>query len=109
MDDNLAQALRDFDGMTHCRGCHGSWARRTELQHCTGCHRTFTNVRAADMHRIAGRCVDPAEIVAPKTGKPKLMVSTRPRDPRTTVEVWATYSETFTVQHQSEIESEDDR
>lgn len=55
--------------LTHCRVCHGSWGRRTEWQHCTSCHRTFSTVVNADLHRRSGRCEDPADIVAKKTGK----------------------------------------
>jgi hypothetical protein len=77
-----------FENMTHCRACHGSWKRQSEFQHCTGCHRTFTNWRAADMHREGGQCLDPVE-VRTKAGKPKLARSTRRLDPRTTVELWA--------------------
>lgn len=81
--------LPGFDGMTHCRGCHGSWRRQSEVQHCTGCHRSFTNVGAADMHRDNGRCLDPATVVGPKSRKPKLALSTRKMDPRSTIELWA--------------------
>lgn len=77
-----------FDSMTHCRRCHGSWKRQTEFQHCTGCCRTFTNVRAADMHRDGRRCLDP-ETVRTKSGTPKLQRSTRRLDPRSTVELWS--------------------
>lgn len=78
-----------FDGMTHCRECHGSWRRQAEFQHCTVCHRTFTNWRAADMHREGGRCLDPAAVTGPKSGKAKLARSIRRLDSRTTVELWA--------------------
>jgi hypothetical protein len=84
-----------FDGMTHCRGCHQSWRRASEYQHCTGCHRTFTNVAAADMHRDGGRCLDPATVVGPKSGKAKLQRSTRRMDPRATVELWSHAGETL--------------
>lgn len=76
------------EGLTHCRRCHGSWSRASELQHCTVCCRTFTNVRAADLHRQNGVCVDPAAVVN-KFGRRLLRRSTRRRDPRLTVTVWA--------------------
>jgi len=77
-----------FEGMTHCRRCHRSWPRASELQHCTACCRTFTNARAADFHRGPRGCLDPAS-VTDSNGNSRLALSTRTRDARATVEVWA--------------------
>lgn len=77
-----------MDGMTHCRRCHGTWARATEIQHCTACCRTFTNPGAADLHRGPNTCLDPA-IAVDKQGRLRLTLSRRHFRPGTTVEIWS--------------------
>jgi hypothetical protein len=78
----------NHQGRTHCRGCHGSWSIGTDIQHCVTCHRTFTNVRAADFHRVRGECRDPAT-VRDRQHRPRLAPSRRHRGPGTTVQIWA--------------------
>jgi hypothetical protein len=70
---------------THCRDCHTSWAGLNE-QHCVVCHRHFTNIKAADAHRVNGACQDPATLRR-ENGSAVLVPSTRRR--RYPVVTWA--------------------
>jgi hypothetical protein len=75
-------------GMTHCRGCHATWALRSEFQHCIGCHTTFTNWRAADAHRGPAGCQPPGT-VRDRRGRNRLALSTRGLRAGSTVTLWA--------------------
>lgn len=48
--------------------CGSCWPGPSRICHCEGCHRTFTGVKAFDVHRrgrgIDRRCVTSAEMLA---------------------------------------------
>lgn len=46
--------------ITHCKRCHSTWNRETNIAHCTSCCRTFSTPANFDKHRKEGECVDPA-------------------------------------------------
>jgi hypothetical protein len=46
---------------THCRGCHRSWASRSQA-HCLRCHEQFASPGVADLHWTKRGHADPATV-----------------------------------------------
>jgi hypothetical protein len=57
---------------THCRLCHASWTRRSNIAHCVTCHRTFITHGVLDRHLkpVNQRgCNDPATVMVTRAGE----------------------------------------
>lgn len=50
------------EAVSHCRGCHNTWPRRSRRQHCTGCHETFSSPGAADRHWTRRGHIHPSRV-----------------------------------------------
>ena len=48
--------------ITHCKRCHTTWNRETNIAHCTVCCRTFSTPANFDRHRKEGECLDPESV-----------------------------------------------
>jgi hypothetical protein len=58
-----------------CNGCDHRWTGLSAC-HCAACHRTFTGIRAFDIHRTGGHCNDPVTLVN-RNGAPRLVPAAR--------------------------------
>ncbi|WP_221042892.1 hypothetical protein [Mycobacterium senriense] len=45
----------------HCNGCVSRW-NGFDTCHCSRCHLTFIGIRAFDLHRRGGRCLQPMSV-----------------------------------------------
>jgi hypothetical protein len=82
MTEKIAPALAPVAKTPHparitCARCGAHWTGLTTC-HCGAaqCHRTFTGIRAFDIHRASGQCHDPATLLT-RTGEPRLVPITR--------------------------------
>lgn len=48
-----------------CGGCPTRWWG-LNMAHCARCHRTFSTVTGFDLHKVNGRCIDPASGKVPQ-------------------------------------------
>lgn len=73
---NRVLRLKKLPLLTRCSGCANTWTGAL-VCHCASCHRTFTGIRAFDIHRTGGICNDPSQVLT-KTGEHRLIPASKP-------------------------------